>query len=84
MELEPQAFQCPETGLDLERVDEETVELINQRIGAGELADAAGETVGNPVGGALRPRGRDFVYPVRDGIPVLLSEDRIPLPNDFT
>lgn len=83
MELEPQAFQCPETGLDLVRVADAEVRRLNDRIAAGDLVDASGDAVESPVDGVLRPEGRDFVYPIRDGIPVLLAEDRIPLPDDF-
>ena len=71
-------FQCPQTGQPVEGADEATIEAINRSIGAGELRDFAGNEVRRTIDGALRPRGAEFVYPIRDGIPNFLPGHRLP------
>lgn len=70
-------FQCPQTGQPVERADESTVEQLNRAIDGGELRDFAGNSVRRPIDGALRPRGAEFVYPIRDGIPNFLPGHRL-------
>ena len=70
---------CPETREAVSLADEALIESLNRKIGAGELVNRAGETVTEPIsGGLVREDGR-YLYVIRDGIPVMLVDQGIPL-----
>lgn len=70
---------CPETHQPLRLADEALVQRVNRGIAAGRAKNVAGEAVGEAVeGGLVRADGR-ILYPVREGIPVLLVEEGLPL-----
>lgn len=75
---------CPETRAHLVLASEEQILLINQAIERGELQTRNKERVKGGVDGALFLEG-DFsaVYPIRDGIPILLIEEQIDVRNLF-
>ena len=57
----------------------DVVEETNAAIRAGRLQNRAGRPVEQAIdGGLVRERG-DILYPIHDGIPVLLIEEAIPL-----
>jgi uncharacterized protein YbaR (Trm112 family) len=68
---------CPETHQDLRVAAPELLARLNARIARGELKNRAARTLTEPlVEGLLRADGR-VLYPVTDGIPVLLVEEGI-------
>jgi uncharacterized protein YbaR (Trm112 family) len=70
---------CPEKHTPLAKADVELVARLNQRIAAGELKNRAGQPVRRPLeSGLVREDGR-LLYPVLDGIPVMLLDEAIPL-----
>jgi uncharacterized protein YbaR (Trm112 family) len=70
---------CPDDRTPLTLADEPLVARLNRLVGAGELKNKAGETVERPLeGGLLRADGA-AVYPIIDGIPILLIDEAIPL-----
>lgn len=70
---------CPETHQPLRQADEVAVQRVNDAIAAGRAKNVAGEAVGEAIeGGLVREDGR-ILYAVRDGIPVLLIEEGLPL-----
>jgi uncharacterized protein YbaR (Trm112 family) len=74
-----QILACPETHQPLAEADGETVARINEAIEAGRLKNVGGHEVGEKIdGGLVREDGR-ILYPVRDGIPVLLVEEGVAL-----
>lgn len=75
-------FRCPVTGAPLEPASADSIDELNQKIARGDLRDVSGTPVDDPLEGALRPEGADFVYPVRDGIPNFLIDERLPLADD--
>jgi uncharacterized protein YbaR (Trm112 family) len=70
---------CPETKQPVSLAPPELLERVNRRIAAGELRNRGGEPVAKPVDeGLVREDGR-VLYPVDDGIPVMLIEESIPI-----
>ena len=70
---------CPETREAVSLADEALIESLNRKIEARELVNRAGETVTEPISsGLVREDGR-YLYVIRDGIPVMLVEQGIPL-----
>ncbi len=70
---------CPETHEPVALADEALVKTVNRRIEAGQLLNRAGEKVTEPIdGGLVRADGR-YLYAIREGIPIMLVEQAIPL-----
>lgn len=70
---------CPETHQSLRELDSKEIAALNTRIEAGEAKNVADETVELPVEGGLQREDGEIVYPIRDGIPVLLVHEGIRL-----
>lgn len=70
---------CPENRTSLRIADQDTVMKLNSAIAAGKLKNRAGEPVTSPLGGGLIREEGDLLYPIIDGIPVLLAEEAIQL-----
>ena len=71
---------CPETRQPVRVAPEALVESVNRAIRDGSLSVAAGgEAAGVLDGGLVREDGK-FLYPVRNGIPIMLIEERIAIP----
>ena len=70
---------CPENRTSLRIADQDTVMKLNSAIAAGKLKNRAGEPVKSPLGGGLIREEGDLLYPIIDGIPVLLAEEAIQL-----
>ncbi|WP_297700754.1 Trm112 family protein [uncultured Fibrobacter sp.] len=68
---------CPETRGKLKLASDECLAKLNNAISAGTLKNVAGETVSDPMTEALTTEDGSRVYPVREGIPVLLADEAI-------
>lgn len=68
---------CPKTGLPLELADPLVLTKVNEAISAGSLSNQVGRLVGSPLESGLVCQDRSRIYPVIDGIPVLLKEEAI-------
>jgi len=68
---------CPVTKLPLELLDAERLEQMNAAIAAGGVRNQAHQTLDGPVNEALIRRDGHVVYPIVDGIPILLEEESI-------
>ncbi|MBT8445325.1 MAG: Trm112 family protein [Gammaproteobacteria bacterium] len=68
---------CPITKLPLELLDAERLQQMNAAIAAGKVLNQARQSVDDPVTEALIRRDGHVVYPVMDGIPILLEEESI-------
>ena len=67
---------CPQTKISLELADQHPIENLNQLIEKGELVNQEGGKVTKKIdGGLYRVGDRNFLYPVRNGIPILLVEE---------
>lgn len=72
-------LRCPDDRSRLHEADAVLVTRLNQAIAEKRLKNRAGRTLESPLdGGLVREDGR-YVYPIVDGIPVLLVDEAIPL-----
>ena len=72
---------CPESRQSLTLASAEEVAGINQRVAKGELVNRAGAVVTQKIEGALIREDRQFFYPIRDEIPIMLIDEAIGLPE---
>lgn len=70
---------CPDDHTPLTLADDRLVAKINQRVAAGQLKNKAGDKVERMLEGGLLRADRKAVYPIIDGIPILLIDEAIPL-----
>ncbi len=71
----------PDTHDALLEASAETLDLVNEKIRAGSLRTVGGAVVGEALEEALVSRDGKHIYPVKNGIPVLLSDEAIALEN---
>jgi uncharacterized protein YbaR (Trm112 family) len=70
---------CPVTHKGLSLARGELLKKVNAAIGTGKVANREGEAVADPLREALVTDDGKLLYPVRDGIPVLLEGEAIGL-----
>lgn len=68
---------CPVSRTPLTRLADRRLERLNREIEAGKARYVGGETVEEALEEALVTEDGKVIYPVRDGIPVLLEEQGI-------
>jgi uncharacterized protein YbaR (Trm112 family) len=73
---------CPETHQVLCLAEPPLINQLNEKITAGRLQNRAGQPVKEVLGGGLVRADRKFLYPVRQGIPVMLVEEALPITHD--
>lgn len=73
---------CPETRQPVSPAAEALLARLNEQIAAGALRNRGGDPVSRPLEeGLVREDGR-VLYPVDDGIPVMLIEESIEIPAE--
>ena len=70
---------CPVTRSSLELLPERELAILNERIAAQRIKNREDIVVAEPLAEALVTRSGKLVYPVRDGVPVLLEDQAMPL-----
>lgn len=70
-------LRCPETQSELQLADPMLLALANRQIAAGKLMSIGGHVIKKPLDGALVRAGGDIMYPIIEGIPVMLHDEAI-------
>jgi uncharacterized protein YbaR (Trm112 family) len=74
-------LRCPETGQRVALASGEILDTLLEHQKQGVLRHASGKLVKSvPEAGLLRADGRR-VFPIRDGIPILLADEAIDIPG---
>jgi uncharacterized protein YbaR (Trm112 family) len=72
-------LRCPATHKGLAIAKSETLTRVNAAIEAGSVSNRDGTVLSEPLGEALVTDDEKLVYPVTNGIPVLLEGESISL-----
>ncbi len=70
-------LRCPVTRTGLSLAKKDTLERLNAAIAAGQLHNADGTLIAETLNEALITDDGKRLYPVNDGIPVLLEDEAI-------
>ena len=70
---------CPETKQPIAVAGDDVIARINAEIDAGRLRNRGGETVSQRITEGLVREDGKILYPIDDGIPVMLVEESIEL-----
>ena len=74
-----QLLVCPEDRTPVHEAEASLIARLNERIARGELRNRDGRPVTEPLDGGLVREDGTLLYPVRDGIPVMLIGEAIVL-----
>ncbi len=72
---------CPETRAALRMADDDLLKTLNRAVEAGEARNRRGETLADPVTAGLVREDGAVLYPIRDGIPIMLIDEAVPVGN---
>jgi len=70
---------CPENRTRLKEADAALLDRMNAAIRAGQVKNHAGQAVADPIETGLVREDGAVLYPVREGIPLLLIDEGISL-----
>ena len=70
---------CPESKQPLTLADTQLIESLNARISQGTLTNRAGKAVSEAIDGGLVREDQQYLYPIRDDIPIMLIDEAIAL-----
>lgn len=72
---------CPETHQSLALAEPQLVESLNRQIEVGQLRNRASQPVKEKIDGGLVRADGQFLYAIRQNIPVMLIDEALPLPQ---
>lgn len=70
---------CPENKTPVKLADQPLIDTINSAIEKGEVKNRGGQKIEQPIDGGLVREDRVFLYPIQDGIPIMLIDEAIPI-----
>jgi len=82
MPIDPELLEilvCPETHQPVKPADVDLLKGLNGRIEAGGLKNHQGDLVSKPIEEGLVREDGQCLYPIEDGIPNMLIDERIDL-----
>jgi uncharacterized protein len=74
-----QILCCPETHQEVRLAEPSLIVELNHQIAAGALKNRGGQPVTEKIAGGLIRADGQFLYPIRQGIPVMLVDEAIPV-----
>ena len=72
---------CPETQQSLALAAQPVVESLNRQIESGRLRNRANQSVGEKIDAGLVRADGQFLYAIRQNIPIMLIDEALPLPR---
>lgn len=70
---------CPENKTPVRLASDSELEALNERIRAGDVETRGGDPVADEVVAGLVREDGQYLYPIRDDIPIMLIDEAIPL-----
>ena len=70
---------CPTDHSPLSLASDQTIARLNRAIAVGGVKNRAGRRVEQPIGSGLLRADKTLLYPILDGIPLLLPDEAISL-----
>jgi uncharacterized protein YbaR (Trm112 family) len=70
---------CPEDHSPLATISDTLLSKLNGAIARRQLRNRAGRILEQPLDGGLQKASGELLYPIIDGIPILVREEAIPL-----
>lgn len=70
---------CPEDKSPVQLADQGVIAGLNERIAQGDVTNRSGQKVEKQIDGGLVRADGAFLYPIDDGIPIMLIDEAIPL-----
>ena len=70
---------CPENKTPVSMAEQTIVDQLNEQIANGKITNRGGKIVENPLDGGLIREDKKFLYPIDDGIPIMLIDEAISL-----
>ena len=70
---------CPENKTPVKLGEQSVIDEINGRIEKGEVKNRGGQQVEKKIDGGLLREDGAYLYPIDDGIPIMLIDEAIPL-----
>ncbi len=70
---------CPETKQPLTLATADLISNMNARISQGQLINRAGKSVTEQIDGGLIREDGQYLYPIRDDIPIMLIDEALAL-----
>jgi uncharacterized protein len=68
---------CPKDHSPLSAADDQMIVRVNRAIAAGRIKNQAGRLVEQPIAGGLLRADGTLLYPIHDGIPLLVPDEAI-------
>ncbi len=69
---------CPENKTPVALVEADVIERANAAINTGKLKNRSGSVVEEKIDEGLLREDKAYLYPIRDGIPIMLIDEAIP------
>ena len=68
---------CPETRTPVRMADDDLLMALNRAVDAGRVRNRRGDVLTDPVEAGLVREDGAVLYPIRDGIPIMLIDEAV-------